>query len=166
MNFSKAITGSDFSATGSTLSLDNVYNKVNVVSDYNTFEDVIPGVFDNMVNITAGSDSALASSSNVNNGMYGEVVSGNDGNIIIMMDRVYNPQSGSYGDYNTVAVKYCNNPNYKFYKYNASGLDITNTYTSLNYTDTKTIRGATIAQFFVKKLDKISFWQSMLMQIL
>jgi len=166
VNFSKAITGSDFSATGSTLSLDNVYNKVNVVSDYNTFEDVIPGVFDNMVNITASSDTALASSTNANNGMYGEVVSGNDGNMIIMMDRVYNPQSGSYGDYNTVAVKYCNNPNYKFYKYNASGLDITNTYTSLNYTDTKTIRGATIAQFFVKKLDKISFWQSMLMQIL
>lgn len=166
VNFRKAITGSDFSATGSTLSLDNVYNKVNVVSDYNTFEDVIPGVFDNMVNITAGSDTALASSSNVNNGMYGEVVSGNDGNMIIMMDRVYNPQSGSYGDYNTVAVKYFNNPNYKFYKYNSGGLDITNTYTSLNYTDTKTIRGATIAQFFVKKLDKISFWQSMLMQIL
>ena len=166
VRFSKAITGSDFSATGSTLSLDNVYNKVNVVSDYNTFEDVIPGVFDNMVNITASSDTALASSTNANNGMYGEVVSGNDGNMIIMMDRVYNPQSGSYGDYNTVAVKYCNNPNYKFYKYNSTGLDITNTYTNLNYTDTKTIRGATIAQFFVKKLDKISFWQSMLMQIL
>lgn len=165
VNFSKAITGSDFSATGSTLSLDNVYNKVNVVSDFNTFEDVIPGVFDNLVNITASSDSALANSTNINNGMYGEVVSGNGDNMIIMVDRVYNPQKNSYGDYNTVAVKYYNNPNYKFYKYNSSGTDITNNVTSLNYTNTKTMRGATIAQFFVKKLDKISFWESIMMQV-
>lgn len=165
VNFSKAITGSDFSATGSTLSLDNVYNKVNVVSDYNTFEDVIPGVFDNLVNITSGSDTTLANSTNINNGMYGEVVSGNGENMIVMVDRVYNPQKNSYGDYNTVAVKYCNNPNFKFYKYNSSGTDITNSVTSLNYTDTKTMKGATIAQFFVKKLDKISTWESILMQV-
>jgi hypothetical protein len=163
VNFRKAITGSDFSATGSTLSLDNVYNKVNVVSDYNTFEDVIPGVFDNLVNITSSSDTTLANSSNINNGMYGEVVSGNGENMIVMVDRVYNPQKNSYGDYNTVAVKYCNNPNFKFYKYNSSGTDITNSVTSLNYTDTKTMKGATIAQFFVKKLDKISTWESILM---
>lgn len=165
VRFSKAITGSDFSATGSTLSLDNVYNKVNVVSDYNTFEDVIPGVFDNLVNITSSSDTTLANSTNINNGMYGEVVSGNGENMIVMVDRIYNPQKNSYGDYNTVAVKYCNNPNYKFYKYNSSGTDITNSVTSLNYTDTKTMKGATIAQFFVKKLDKISTWESFLMQV-
>lgn len=163
MNFSKAITGSDFSATGSTLSLDNVYNKVNVVSDYNTFEDVIPGVFDNLVNITSSNDTTLANSTNINNGMYGEVVSGNGENMIVMVDRVYNPQKNSYGDYNTVAVKYYNNPNYKFYKYNSSGTDITNSVTSLNYTDTKTMKGATVAKFFVKKLDKISTWESILM---
>lgn len=164
VSFSKAITGSDFSATGSTLSLDNVYNQVNVVSDYNTFEDVIPGVFDNLVNITASSDTALASSTNVNNGMFGEVVSGNGENMIIMVDRIYNPQKNSYGDYNTVAVKYYNNPNYKFYKYNSSGTDITNSVTSLNYTDTKTMRGATIAKFFVKKLERLSSWEAIMMQ--
>jgi len=60
-------------------------------------------------------------------------------------------------------VKYYNNPNFKFYKYNSSGTDITNSVTSLNYTDTKTMKGATIAQFFVKKLDKISTWESILM---
>ena len=137
---------------------------MNVVSDYNTFEDVIPGVFDNLDNITASSDTALANSDNVNNGMYGEVVSGNGDNMIIMVDRVYNPQSGSYGDYNTVAVKYYNNPNYKFYKYNNYGTDITNSVTSLNYTNTKTMRGATIVKFFVKKLDKISAWESVMAQ--
>ena len=148
VSFSKDIVSSDFSATGSTLSLDNVYNTVNVVSDYNTFEDVIPGVFDNLVNITADSDAALASSTNINNGMFGEVVSGNGENMIIMVDRIYDPQDGIYTDYNTVAVKYFNNPNYKFYKYNSNGTDITDSVTSLNYTDTKTMRGATIAKFF------------------
>lgn len=163
-SFSKAITGSDFSATGSTLSLDNVYNKVNVVSDYNTFEEVIPSVFDNMENITADTDPDLASSTNINNGMYGEVISGNDGNMIIMVDRVYDPDDGHYTDYNAVAVKYFNNPNYKFYKYNSSGQDITNSVTSLNYTDTKTMKGATIAQFFVKELDHISGTSDLIMQ--
>lgn len=164
VSFSKDIVSSDFSATGSTLSLDNVYNTVNVVSDYNTFEDVIPGVFDNLVNITADSDAALASSTNINNGMFGEVVSGNGENMIIMVDRIYDPQDGIYTDYNTVAVKYFNNPNYKFYKYNSNGTDITDSVTSLNYTDTKTMRGATIAKFFVKKLDKVSSWESIMIQ--
>ena len=137
---------------------------MNVVSDYNTFEDVIPGVFDNLVNITADSDAALASSTNINNGMFGEVVSGNGENMIIMVDRIYDPQDGIYTDYNTVAVKYFNNPNYKFYKYNSNGTDITDSVTSLNYTDTKTMRGATIAKFFVKKLDKVSSWESIMIQ--
>ena len=166
----KAITGGDFSATGSTLSLDNVYNKVSVVSDSNTFDEVLPEVFNNLTNITADRDTALASSTNVNNGMYGEVVQSSlnhDGNLIVMVDRVYNPQSNSYGDYNTVAVKYYNNPNYKFYKYSSTGADITNSITSLNYTDTKTMRGATIAKFFVKKLDNtVSWWEAVLLEIL
>jgi len=39
-----------------------------------TFNTVIPDMFDNLVNITKSSDPDLASSTNVNNGMYGEVV--------------------------------------------------------------------------------------------
>lgn len=164
-SFTKTIAGSDFSATGSTLSLDNVYNKVNVVSDYNTFDDVIPGVFDNLENITASSDTTLADSTSINNGMYGEVVSGNGENMIIMVDRVWSPEDSCFTDYNTVAVKYYNNPNYKFYKYDSNGNDITNSVTSLNYTDTKTLRGATIAQFFVKKLERPDFWIDLIMDV-
>ncbi|WP_181792830.1 hypothetical protein [Segatella buccae] len=52
-----------------------------------------------------------------------------------------------------VFAKYFNNPYYKFYKYDADGRDITDTVTSLNYTDTKSMHGATIAKFCVKKLD-------------
>ena len=94
--------------------------------------------------------------------MYGEVVSSKVGdvtdsqnkNMIVMLDRVRNPENGGYSDLNVVFVKYFNNPYYKFFKYDANGRDITDTVKSLNYTDTKSMNGATIAKFCVKKLDK------------
>lgn len=163
LKFEKTITANDYCETGANLSLDNVYNKVSVVDDLYTFDTVIPDMFDNLVNITKSSDSALASSTNVNNGMYGEVVQsviGNAGdtannNMIVMIDRTRNPQKGNYKDYNVVFVKYFTNPYYKFYKYNgASRSEVT----SLNYTDTKTMHGAFIGKFGVKKLDKDFGW--------
>ena len=56
-----------------------------------------------------------------------------------------------YKDYNVVFVKYFVNPNYKFYQYSGSSKS---QITSLNYTDTKSIHGAFIGKFGVKKLDK------------
>ena len=70
--------------------------------------------------------------------------------MIVMLDRVYNPQKGSYGDYNAVFVKYFTNPNYKFYKYNGT---TRSEVTELNYTDTKNFHGAFIAKYGVKKLE-------------
>lgn len=159
---SKTIIGSDYSGGGSSLSMDNVYNKVTVTDDFYTFDEVLPDMFDNAVNITANQDAALQYSDNINNGMYGEVVSSKVGdvtdsqnkNMIVMLDRVRNPESGGYSDLNVVFVKYFNNPYYKFFKYDANGRDITDTVKSLNYTDTKSMNGATIAKFCVKKLDK------------
>ncbi|WP_180275182.1 hypothetical protein [Prevotella intermedia] len=50
---SKTIIGSDYSGGGSSLSMDNVYNKVTVTDDFYTFDEVLPDMFDNAVNITA-----------------------------------------------------------------------------------------------------------------
>ena len=69
-----------------------------------------------------------------------------------MIDRIYDPQHGRYGDYNVVAVKYFNSPNYKFFKYEGTK-DVTDSITSFNYTDTKSMHGASMAKFFVKKID-------------
>lgn len=159
LSHTKTITASDYSESGSSLSLDNVYNKVSVKDDLYTFDAVIPDMYDNLTNITKSSDSTLSSSTNVNNGMYGEVVQseiGNSGstannNMIVMLDRVKNPQKGEYGAYNVVFVKYFTNPSYKFYQYNGS---TKSEITSLNYTDTKNVHGAFIGKFGVKKLDK------------
>lgn len=159
VQFSKQIQASDYSENGATLSLDNVYNKVTVEDDFYKFENVIPDMFENLVNITKASDTELASSTNVNNGMYGEVVQSEvsnagdktNNNMIVMLDRTYNPQKSQYKDYNAVFVKYFTNPNYKFYKYNGT---TRSEVTELNYTDTKNFHGAFIAKFGVKKLDE------------
>lgn len=159
ISYNKTITASDYSESGSSLSLDNVYNKVSIKDDLYTFDTIIPDMYDNLTNITKSSDSTLSGSTNVNNGMYGEVVQseiGNSGstannNMIVMLDRVKNPQKGEYKDYNVVFVKYFVNPNYKFYQYSGSSKS---QITSLNYTDTKSIHGAFIGKFGVKKLDK------------
>ena len=72
--------------------------------------------------------------------------------MIVFLDTVRNPDGGNNA-LNVVFVKYFNNPYYKFYKYDANGRDITDNIKSLNYTDTKSMHGATIAKFCVKKLD-------------
>ncbi|SFF96372.1 hypothetical protein [Prevotella sp. KH2C16] len=56
--FKKAVSGTDYSGTGATLSMTEVYNKITVKDDLYTFEDVFPDMFDKSLleNITAGSD--------------------------------------------------------------------------------------------------------------
>jgi hypothetical protein len=98
VSFAKNIEASDYSESGATLSLDNVYNKVAIKADLYTFEDVIPDFFDSLVNITKDSDTSLQNSISAENGMWGEVVQNDIGdtapvnnNMIVMVDRVYNP---------------------------------------------------------------------------
>lgn len=163
ISFSKTIKAEDYSESGATLSLDNVYNKVSIKADLYTFDSVIPDMFEGAYNITKDSDSALQTSDNAALGMWGEIVSSDAGstdssnkNMIAMIDRVYNPQKKEYGAFNAVFVKYFTNPCYTFFKYNNYGHNITASVKELNYTDTKGFHGAFMAKFFVKKLDKAS----------
>ena len=160
ISFTKTITAKDYSESGATLSLDNVYNKVSIKADLYTFDTVIPDMFGTLENITKDDDASLRTAIVAENGMWGEVVQNEIGNttsninnnMIVMVDRVYNPQEKEYGAFNAVFVKYFNNPHYKFFKYNSSGQDVTSSTSSLNYTDTKTMYGATIAKFCVSEL--------------
>lgn len=152
-----SIEGSMYRGTGSNISLDNVYNKISVKDDFYTFDDIIPDIYDTAYNVTKSSDPTLQSSDNINNGIFGEVVQGVQGNditdsnnnMICMVDRVYDPENEMYTHCNAVFVKYFNHPYYNFYGYNGGA-----TPSSLNYTDTKNMHGAVIAKFFVKKLDQ------------
>ena len=171
VSFTKQIRAKDYSANGATISMDKVYNKATVKADLYDYENVLPDMYDEAINITADKDDTLKSSGNINNGMYGEVVKSQLGdtdnnNMIIMIDRIYNPQKKKYGAYNVVAVKYFNNPYYKFYKYNGTK-DVTDSTTTINYTNSKSMHGATIAKFFVKKLDKTySSWDIMISDLI
>lgn len=168
---SVALNGSMYRGNSSTISLDNVYNKVSVKDYFYTFDDILPDIYDTSNNVTKSTDPTLSSSQNVNEGMYGEVVQGKTGNspndtnnnMICMLDRVYDPQHSRYSDYNAVFVKYFNNPYYRFYSYNR-GTSVSSS--SLNYTDTKNFFGACVAKFSVNKLDKtFSYFQQLVIQL-
>lgn len=160
-----SITADNYEGSGQSISLSDVYNKVTVKDRLYTYDSVIPDIFSNTINITSSSDTDLASSTNVNNGIYGEVISNpiengvdkSNNNMIVLLDRTYDPQDKKYEDYNVVFVKYFKNPYYKFYNYKWNGTslaDVTDSITSMNYTDSKSIYGAIPTKFCVKKLDK------------
>lgn len=159
---SLVISGGDYMGANNNISLDNVYNKVSVKDKFYTFDSVIPSIYDNLVNITKSTDEGLANSESINNGMYGEVVSGENSSdrMIVYVDRVYDPENERYTTYNACFIKYYKNPYYTFYSYGSSGSE-------LNYTDTKHFHGACIVKADIKKLDKApSYWEVMIMEII
>lgn len=153
---SLVISQSDYMGGNNNISLDNVYNKVSVKDSFYTFDSIIPSIYDGGVNVTKSSDPDLKNSHNINNGMYGEVVSGRVGNqqsdsntnMIVMIDRVYDPEHDEYTTYNACFLKYYLNPHYTFHSYFGSD------NTSMNYTDTKSFHGACILKADIEKLDK------------
>lgn len=136
-----------YRGANNTISLDNVYNKVSVKDSFYTFESVIPDLYETATNITKDTDDSLTGSTQIENGMYGEVVSGNDGNMEVLIDRVYDPEEEIYTKYNAVFVKYYTNNNYNF-----------TCPSQVNYTDTKTMHGSFIGKFSVTKLDPWFSW--------
>lgn len=165
------VTSDSYQENGQTISLDKVYNKVSVRDNFNTFETVIPSIYENenLVNITSSTDAVLASSTSINNGLYGEVVTSpiyldqaqTNSNMIVFLDQTYDEQHSTYKETNAVFVRYFNNPNYKFYKYQWNGsqlVDVTNSLSTINYTDTRSLYGATIAKIDVEDLDKDYTW--------
>lgn len=122
----------------------------------------MPDVYDNLTNITKSTDTDLQTSENAGNGLWGEVVQDNttdeNKNMLCLFDIAPNPQHSNKRSINAVFAKYFNNPNYKLFKYNSNGEDITDTVTELNYSDTKTMYGATIAKFDVRRIDKLGGW--------
>lgn len=160
IKFSKTISAEDFSNSGSTITLGNVYNTVKVSADCNTFDSVLPDPYKTAVNITSGTDSALTASEDPINGAYGTCVKGkfgdnNEENMWLFIDKIGGNGESDTSDHQAVAVKYYNSPYYQLYKYSndATHKDITDSVKSLNYNDTKSMYGATICKMMVNKSD-------------
>ena len=160
VKFSKTISAEDYSESGSTITLGNVYNTVKVSADCNTFDSVLPDPYKTATNITSGTDSALTASEDPINGAYGTCVKGkfgdnNDENMWLFIDKISGNGESDTSNHQAVAVKYYNSPYYKLYKYSndATHKDITDSVKSLSYTDTKSMYGATICKMMVNKSD-------------
>lgn len=169
---SKRITKEDYSANGAKISLGNVYNKVTIDADLNDFDSVIPDLFNTAYNITADSDDTSKDAGV----RYSEIIKStlgdksNNNMIVLVSNPVIEDDSdasSTFGGtfysniFNVVAVKYFNNPNYKFFKYKGT-TDVTDSIKQINYTDTTSMNGATICKFYVKKLNipnVNNFWE-------
>lgn len=155
ISFSKTIKAEDYSESGATLSLDNVYNKVSVQADLYTFDSVLPDLFSNLQNITKDYDEQITipQQTGFDTGMYGTFVKskigGDNSDNTNAIGVVVKPMEVK--DPDIIVVKYYNSPAYRFFKYDSNGRDITDSVKGLNYTDTMFMCGATAAKFFVKR---------------
>lgn len=138
----------DTSVVGCTLSMDQIYNKINVVAKLHTFDNVFPDAFneDKLVNITSDSDTSIENRDDISQGACGEVITTPDGNMIVFVDK-FNK------DYNAVAVKYYDNPDYTFYRYDSN--HNLKTFNKFNYTDTVDMYGALLSKISTTKLEKV-----------
>lgn len=153
LSYNKAIVAKDYSKNGAKLSLDNVYNKITIKADLNDFDSVIPSMYENLTNITSDTDPYVEAQTAHNRG---EIIKSNIGetsnqNTIVLLD-------DTFIESQFVAAKYFNNANYKLFKYK-NGADVTDTITSLNYSDTKSMFGATVAKLYSKSCGT-NFWTS------
>lgn len=83
VDYIKRITGQDYSENGATVSLDNVYNKVRVTAELNSYDNTIPDLFDlKLKDITARNDDQQT----VNNDKYRTIT--NPTSTYIVGDRI------------------------------------------------------------------------------
>lgn len=145
MNYSKAVVAKDYSSSGATISLDNVYNKVTVKDSLYDYDSVIPSLYDNLTNITSDTDEYVTTQSTKKRGEIVKTTLGDteNKNMILLVD-----DSGLVGQF--AAVKYYTNPNYKLFTYKNG---VQNTYTTLNYTDTTTMHGAFICKCYTLQVE-------------
>lgn len=136
-----------------TLSLDPVYNKITVADDFYLVDSLYSSFWDNLQNITQATDPITTGSTAT--GTFGEVVQAEDGNMIVFVDKLKNPE-GAKDPWHIVFVKYYTNPDFNF----------TQQPDELNYSETQYLHGATIAKFCVQKLDREgSWWDSIFEQL-
>lgn len=182
VSHTKTIVGEDYSDTGATISLGNVYNKVVVKTNVKEYDNLLPNPFDDATNITAEYDDYLgiklggqrtSFEEYVGKRLFfdfcmGEIVQNSKDiggstikdNMVAIIDRVYDPQKKQHTNYNSIYVKYFANNKYKFYVYDKEGNCITvnergeyTPLTEMKYGDTKKYNGAFLTKFDVNKLD-------------
>ena len=162
------ISKEDYMGGENNLSMLSVYNKVSVKDSFYTFDSVIPSIYDDLQNITKSYDYDLQDATSAEHGMYGIIMPSATGNqkrdpnhnMIALADKVFNPSGFRFTTPNAIFVKYFKSPHYKTYAYKVSASTseqfsklVPYDPIDLNYTETKSYRGAVICKFDVQKLD-------------
>lgn len=130
LEHSHTITSNDYAENGSTLSLDNVYNRAIVKSELYSFDDAIPNIFDEKDLVNYGT-----------NQIYTE-------NLSIVDETI---GKGKH----KVFMRYYKNPKYKSFYY-TTGLTQVTAPSTINYKYTQDYVGATICKGFTKEVDNFN----------
>jgi hypothetical protein len=144
----KTITAEDYSGNGATISLDKIYNKVTVKDSFRKYESVIPGLFDNITNITASTDSDIENSTVAPAGeIVASTLSNGGDKENYNMEAVIDSFAGFFAsDGNIVFIKYFSSADYQLY--NQKMLQ------NLNYTITRSsFHGAFIAKIDATRVE-------------
>lgn len=143
---SRVITGRDYSETGATISMSDVYNKITVSDDFATFDTVIPSIYaEGLINITEATDPKLSDHTKF---PYAE----------ILQNERDNGDSKETMNMEVVADLFKTTGNVAFIKYfNSKNYSLFNCPESLNYSKTRGFRGAFIAKMDTAKIGNMIY---------
>lgn len=164
-----SIEQSTYRGSNNSISMEGVFKKVKVTDSFYTTDNIFPDFYDFAQNITASEDAEVVHRDADNNN-YGYITSSRiqnedrkDGNTNLEVFTSDLSQDGT-DYYNVVFIKYFDNPYLKLFKYlwnDAEGklTDVTDVISSvgLNFTNTKTIHGASIVKYDVEKMDSSDY---------
>ena len=147
------VDGSLYSSSGGTLSLDEVYNKVSVKSNFSTYENVIPEIFSLAENVTKDHDVDKETRQTVDaNGMGAVIYSslqsyGEDKkNMEVLFIAPFNDVYAGF-------FKYYKSPYYKCHRYTWKNGKLTeNNIDEVNFTDTQNSYGAYLVKTYTLKV--------------
>lgn len=166
LSYGGQINHSAHSDDNATISLSEVYNKIKVTDKFDTYDNVIPGFFDNTYNITASSDPNVTAHQSTYGGGYGEILTYdlND-----KFDKTnYNTEAlvSTYGGESTLMfIKYLDSTTVKTYHYDKNKKLIGTQYGSLNYSDTKGITGGVLMRMDQVHTETSGFWLNVMKMV-
>ncbi len=149
------VDGSLYRSDGGTLSLDEVYNRIKVKDNFNSYDNVLPDLFDFAENITKDSDPDKEQRKTIDDKGMGAVIYSSlqtYGETKKNMEVLF---ISPYGAIFAVFIKYYKNPYYKTHRYVWDGSKLVErNLDSINFTDTQDSYGAYILRTCTVKLTK------------
>lgn len=171
---SKYIDGNSHSENGAKITLDEVFNQVTVIDDFNKIDSLVDGLDNskNYINITASYDTQLKNwFQNDKRFLESEVFTvknkaGEDESFFVTITKVLGTSNGKVRDERLFFVvgKFYQNPMIKTYHYSHTNNSVQNEsdYNPMMYSKLWNGKGATVVGYFTQKIDssKYNIWRA------